>query len=130
MVEQRLTGDYQAVDRALEAVLLRGPHGGTNMEAGIKVALRELNQAYASISTARDARLAAADTVRALRAQVELGEELTPAFIDFRIRREETMTRNEIREVLALVEYNVAITAFYRSLGTLLARNGIEFTKP
>ncbi len=42
MVEQVLTGDYQAVDRALEAVLLRGPHGGTNMEAGIKVALREL----------------------------------------------------------------------------------------
>lgn len=42
MVEQPLTGDYQAVDRALEAVVLRGPHGGTNMEAGIKMALREL----------------------------------------------------------------------------------------
>lgn len=42
MVEQPLTGDYLAVDRALEAVLLRGPHGGTNMEAGIKIALREL----------------------------------------------------------------------------------------
>jgi Mg-chelatase subunit ChlD len=42
MVEQPLTGDYQAVDRALEAVKLRGPHGGTNMEAGIKIALREL----------------------------------------------------------------------------------------
>ncbi len=42
MVEQPLTDDYAAVDRALEAVHLRGPHGGTNMEAGIKVALREL----------------------------------------------------------------------------------------
>ena len=42
MVEQPLTSDYDAVDRALEAVLLRGPHGGTNMEAGIKIALREL----------------------------------------------------------------------------------------
>jgi hypothetical protein len=30
------------VRRALEAVLLRGPNGGTNMQAGVKLALREL----------------------------------------------------------------------------------------
>jgi len=41
-VEQPLTTDYGAVERALEAIGLRGPHGGTNMEAGIKLALREL----------------------------------------------------------------------------------------
>lgn len=42
IVEQPLSSDYASVRRALEAVLLRGPHGGTNMEAGIKAALREL----------------------------------------------------------------------------------------
>ncbi len=41
-LEQALTGDYARVERALDVVRLRGPHGGTNMEAGIKIALREL----------------------------------------------------------------------------------------
>jgi hypothetical protein len=42
LLEQAVTPDYGAVRRALEAVLLRGPNGGTNMEAGVKLALREL----------------------------------------------------------------------------------------
>jgi hypothetical protein len=42
VLEQPLTGDYAAADRALEILQLRGAHGGTNMEAGIKLALREL----------------------------------------------------------------------------------------
>jgi hypothetical protein len=37
-----LTADYDRVRAALQAVVLRGPSGGTNMEAGIKLALREL----------------------------------------------------------------------------------------
>jgi hypothetical protein len=37
-----LTSDYDRVRAALQAVVLRGPSGGTNMEAGIKLALREL----------------------------------------------------------------------------------------
>jgi hypothetical protein len=42
LLEQAVTPDYGAVRRALEAVLLRGANGGTNMEAGVKLALREL----------------------------------------------------------------------------------------
>ncbi|MCP4007571.1 MAG: VWA domain-containing protein [bacterium] len=42
LLEQPLTDDYARLNQALEAVLLRGPHGGTNMEAGVKLALREL----------------------------------------------------------------------------------------
>jgi hypothetical protein len=41
-LEQELTHDYARVDRALDAVVLRGSSGGTNMEAGIKMAVREL----------------------------------------------------------------------------------------
>jgi len=41
-LEQTLTQDYEAVFRSLEGVQARGSHGGTNMEAGIKLALREL----------------------------------------------------------------------------------------
>lgn len=42
ILEHPLTRDYAPVAAALEAVLLRGPNGGTNMEAAIKLALREL----------------------------------------------------------------------------------------
>ncbi|MEE8557363.1 MAG: vWA domain-containing protein [Myxococcota bacterium] len=41
-LEQPLTSDFDRIRVALQAVLLRGSSGGTNMEAGIKLALREL----------------------------------------------------------------------------------------
>ena len=41
-LEQPLTENFAAVRGALEAVRLRGPSGGTNMQAGVKLALREL----------------------------------------------------------------------------------------
>jgi hypothetical protein len=41
-LEQPLTRDFDAVRRALEAVQLRGSSGGTNMEAGVKLATLEL----------------------------------------------------------------------------------------
>jgi Mg-chelatase subunit ChlD len=41
-LEAPLTDDYGHVRQALQAILLRGPSGGTNMEAGVKLALREL----------------------------------------------------------------------------------------
>ena len=49
-LEQALTTDYARVHRALDAVLLRGSSGGTNMEAGIKMAVRELAGLSGSIS--------------------------------------------------------------------------------
>lgn len=42
LLEQPLTDDFAAVHLALERIVLRGAHGGTNMQAGIKLALREL----------------------------------------------------------------------------------------
>ena len=42
LLEAALTSDYASVGRTLDGVLARGPHGGTNMEAGLKLALREL----------------------------------------------------------------------------------------
>jgi hypothetical protein len=42
-LEQPLTNDYDKVRAALEAVRLRGASGGTDMEAGIKLAVQELS---------------------------------------------------------------------------------------
>lgn len=53
LLEQALTPDYTSVRRALDAVLLRGPNGGTNMEAGVKLALRELAGLPGAVSVPR-----------------------------------------------------------------------------
>ena len=56
-VEQPLTQDYDAVRRALERVGQRQPFGGTDMVAGMRVAIRELRGLDGAQSAARpDAR--------------------------------------------------------------------------
>lgn len=93
----------------------------------VKQALRELDTQYESIGAAREARIAQANLVRARRAQVEFGHELTPAFIDLKIRGEQNLSTAEIAEVNAIRSYNVAIARFHQAVGTLLKRNGIDF---
>jgi hypothetical protein len=50
-VEVPLTGDYERVRRALRGIVARGPHGGTNFAAGIRLAVAEL----AGLSSSRSA---------------------------------------------------------------------------
>ncbi len=50
LLEHPLSSDYERVAVALDAVLFRGPHGGTNMEAGVKRALRELTGVEGGVS--------------------------------------------------------------------------------
>ena len=53
LLEIPLTHDYAAVAATLEALGARQPRGGTNMEAGIKLALRELASLHGAKSTPR-----------------------------------------------------------------------------
>jgi hypothetical protein len=53
-VEQPLSGDYAAVRATLERVLLRGSSGGTNMAAGLQLAITELAGLSGSQSERRD----------------------------------------------------------------------------
>jgi outer membrane protein TolC len=63
-----------------------------------------------------------------LEAQEEAGAALTPEFLDLKLRRQEALANAETREIQAVVDYNVAISAYYQAMGTLLERNGIQFT--
>ena len=53
LLEVPLTANYALLRGALEAVRLRGPSGGTNMQAGVKLALRELASLPGSQSNPR-----------------------------------------------------------------------------
>jgi hypothetical protein len=54
-LEVPLTNDYAAVDRALGAVLARGPNGATNYAAGIRLAIVELEGLSGAKSSPRQA---------------------------------------------------------------------------
>ncbi len=49
-----LTYDYAAIERALEAVLARGPNGATNFAAGIRLGILELAGLSGAVSTPRE----------------------------------------------------------------------------
>src|SRR5262245_53952356 len=52
-LEQAMTSDLGAVDRALTAVLARGPHGATNFAAGIRLGIVELAGLGGAVSAPR-----------------------------------------------------------------------------
>ncbi len=54
-VEQPLTFDFEAVRRALLNILRRGPDGGTDMGAGLRLAIRELLAVAGALSPPRPA---------------------------------------------------------------------------
>ena len=95
----------------------------------VKDALRELVVNYQLVGAERKARLAAADNVRAINELVKAGERLTPEFLDLKLSRELALALAEQREYRALIDYNNAVTNFYRTMGTLLERNGIDFVE-
>lgn len=92
----------------------------------VKDAMRELYAAFDLIGATRSSRRAAAENLRALTAEEEAGARLTPEFIDLKLRRQEALANAELQEIQALVQYNTGLSAFFRSMGTLLERNQIE----
>ena len=95
----------------------------------VKTALRQLNANYESIGASHDTRLASADSVRAIQARWDSGADLTPDFVDRWIDRKLDLSRNEIREMSELAGYSTAIARYYQTIGTLLKRNGIIFSR-
>jgi len=94
----------------------------------IKNALREVHTSYELIGSTRAARRAAADHLRAIEAQQDAGMALTPEFLDLKLRAQSRVADAEIQELDALTGYNNAVTALHRAMGTLLERNGINFS--
>ncbi len=94
----------------------------------VKDSIRTLLTSYELIGATQAARRAAADNLRAIEQQEEAGVALTPEFLlDLKLSSQQRLATAEIQELQALVDYNTAIAAYFRSLGTLLERNGIDF---
>lgn len=99
-----------------------------NIVVEIKNALRQIESTYEIIGAARAARRAASDNLRALERQEKAGINLTPEFLlDLKLSTQQRLADAEIQEMQALTDYNTAIASYYRTTGTLLERNQIDF---
>lgn len=92
----------------------------------VKSALREVATNYQLIEAASDARLAAADNLRAINQQQDLAG-LTPEFINLKLDAQSRLAQAELREAQSLADYNSAIAQLYERTGTLLDQMGIRF---
>ena len=94
----------------------------------VKNALRTLQTSYVLIGSTRAARLAAADSLRAIEVQEDAGVALTPEFLlDLKLNAQERLSNAETQEIQSLTDYSTSIAQLYRSMGTLLTRYGIAF---
>jgi outer membrane protein len=107
------------LERTMQAILL-----------DVKEWLREQQSAYQRIHVERDARRAAAEYLRTLTLRVQQIEGLTPGHVDQRLRAQQQLANAQLRELEAIVQYNVAIMQVRRAQGTLLEHNNIEMQWP
>lgn len=85
---------------------------------------------YELIAQRRIARIAAAESLRALIAEKETTGGFTIERLEIEFGRQETLAQSERDEVRALTDYNVSIAELHAALGTTLERNRIEFVVP
>jgi outer membrane protein TolC len=93
----------------------------------VKGQLRGVASGYALIAQARASRLAAAENLRTLEVEEQTIQNLTPEFLDLKLRRQQALASAEAQELGALTEYNAAIARLHGAMGTALERNRIKF---
>jgi outer membrane protein TolC len=88
----------------------------------VRQAARNLEASQEAIVAARDARLAAAEQLRAEEIRLEYGES-TPFDV---LQREEDLVERERQEIDAFQAYRNSVTALDRAQGTILRNRNIE----
>jgi len=91
----------------------------------VKTSLREVQTTWEELGARRQARFAAADSLKAIDQQEEHGEALTPTFVQLKLDSQERLADAEREEANALSSYNDAIAHLERAKGTLLRYNNV-----
>jgi outer membrane protein TolC len=92
----------------------------------VKNALRDVLTSYELVGATRAARWAAADSLRSINVQEDVGVALTEEFLlDLKLNAQERLADAETQEARALSDYQTAIAELYRATGTLAERYGV-----
>ena len=96
----------------------------------VKDALRAVLTNYQLVDATRAARWAAADSLRAINVQEELGVALTDEFLlDLKLSAQERLADAEFSEAQAQSNYMSSIAELYRTNGTLTGRYGVTIAE-
>lgn len=122
---------YQQQVLARQAHVLGYRRAARDVTLSVKQALRAEQNAYELITITRRARRATAQNLRTLQEREEAGQELTPEFLlDLKLSTQQRLAEAELREVRAIIEYNIARTQYLQATGELLAAYGVDLELP
>jgi outer membrane protein TolC len=96
----------------------------------VKNSLQDVRTNYELIRQNRAFRTAQAENLRALMVSERTLAALTPEFLQLKFQQQEALARAQIQLVRSLVDYNIAIAALQRAMGTGLEANRIELEFP
>lgn len=92
----------------------------------VRLRAREVETSWTELINFRNARFAQEQALKAIQAQEDAAEPLTPFFVRNKLDTQARLAESENAEVQALTAYNVAISQLERAKGTLLKYNNIS----
>jgi len=96
----------------------------------VRTELREMLTTYQEVQARVSSRKAAGDELLAIQARQEVGERLTPEFLQLRLDAQQRRANAELEELQSMINYNVAIVRLEVSKGTLLEYNRVSLSPP
>jgi outer membrane protein TolC len=96
----------------------------------VKSALDRIVLNYPLIDQTKTARIAAANSLRVIVVEKEIGPGYTVERLDFELQTQERLADAERQEITALTDYNGALADLFLAMGTTLERNNIQFVVP
>jgi outer membrane protein TolC len=91
----------------------------------VTTSLRAVNTAWDVIRSSRRSRFAAQDAVTRINAREKTGEPLTPEFVQLKLQLQDTLAQAWENEVLAIANYNIALSQLEKSKGTILKYDNV-----
>lgn len=91
----------------------------------VKVSMNDIQSSWEQAIARQQARLASTRQLSLLQKQQDLGEAITPSFVQIKLQAQEELANNAREEVSAIANYNIAIQRLERAKGTLLRYNNV-----
>lgn len=92
----------------------------------VRIAMNDIQSSWEQAIARTQSRLASRRQLDLIQKQQDLGEPITPSFVQIKLQAQEELANAAREESAAIANYNVAIQRLERSKGTLLKYNNVK----
>lgn len=92
----------------------------------VKTSMSDIRSNWEQSAARTQSRLASREQLDLIQKQQDLGEPITPPFIQVKLQAQETLANEAREEAAAIANYNIAIQRLERAKGTLLKYNNVK----